>query len=94
MKIEKVIFRDQSQFIHNEASDYGQFADELESLKTQLGEMEELKKSLSELELAVRTKNPGKIRETLQSSAADILTGTLSGLASGALLEFLSHFVR
>ena len=54
MKIKKVVFRDQSQFIHYEASDYGRFADELEGLQERLGEMEELKNALSELERAVR----------------------------------------
>ncbi len=92
MKIKKIVFRDQSQFIQYEASDYGRFADELVSLKERLSEMEELKKSLGELELAVRAGNSGKIKKLLQSGAADLLTGTLSGLASGALLEFLKSF--
>ena len=92
MKIKKVVFRDQSQFIHYEASDYGRFADELEGLQERLCEMEELKNALSELERAVREGNSGKIKGALQSGAADVLTGTLAGIASGALLEFLKRF--
>ena len=92
MKIKKVVFRDQSQFIHYEASDYGRFADELEGLQERLGEMEELKNALSELERAVREGNSGTIKGALQSGAADVLTGPLAGIASGALLEFLKRF--
>ena len=55
--------------------------------------METLKQSVTELEKRVREKSPGRIRQLLQDNAASFLTGTFSGLASGALLEFLKGFV-
>lgn len=79
--------------INYEASDYEKYADELKHLRDQLGEMETLKQSVTELEKRVREKSPGRIRQLLQDNAASFLTGTFSGLASGALLEFLKGFV-
>lgn len=93
MKIGIANFYDQSRMINYEASDYEKYADELKHLRDQLGEMETLKQSVTELEKRVREKSPGRIRQLLQDNAASFLTGTFSGLASGALLEFLKGFV-
>ena len=75
-------FYDQSRMINYEASDYEKYADELKHLRDQLGEMETLKQSVTELEKRVREKSPGRIRQLLQDNAASFLTGTFSGLAS------------
>ena len=54
MKIGIANFYDQSRMINYEASDYEKYADELKHLRDQLGEMETLKQSVTELEKRVR----------------------------------------
>lgn len=93
MKIGIANFYDQSQMVNYEVSDYERCADELERLRDQLGEMNGLKQSVAELEKRVREKSPGRIRQFFQEHGADFLMSTLSGLASGALLEFLRGFI-
>ena len=87
MKIGIANFYDQSRMINYEASDYEKYADELKHLRDQLGEMETLKQSVTELEKRVREKSPGRIRQLLQDNAASFLTGTFSGLG-GAVRVF------
>ena len=60
MKIGIANFYDQSRMINYEASDYEKYADELKHLRDQLGEMETLKQSVTELEKRVREKEPGE----------------------------------
>ena len=93
MKIGIANFYDQSRMINYEASDFEKYADELKHLRDQLGARETLKQAVTELEKRVPQKSPGRIRQLLQDNAASFLTGTFSGLASGALLEFLKGFV-
>ncbi len=63
--------------INYEASDYEKYADELKHLRDQLGEMETLKQSVTELEKRVREKSLGRIRQLLPGQRSEFPDGHL-----------------